>query len=79
MKFVAGADGDPIVRVKVQRTSGLQKQTSCLYLTLLDRIGTAVLNSSQTAAGLFYHDAVNSVWQHKQISLDKNTFQIELQ
>ena len=29
----------------------------------------------------FYHDAdaVNSVWQHKQISLDKNTFQIELQ
>ena len=29
----------------------------------------------------FYHnaDAVNSVWQHKRISLDKNTFQIELQ
>ena len=52
MKFGAGADDDPIVRVKVQRTSGLQKQTSCLYLTRLDRIGAAVLNSSQTAARL---------------------------
>ena len=54
MKFGAGADDDPIVRVKVQRTSGLQKQTSCLYLTMrFNRIGAAVLNSSQMAARLF--------------------------
>eukprot|EP00450_Noctiluca_scintillans_P039689 CAMPEP_0194478568 /NCGR_PEP_ID=MMETSP0253-20130528/1972_1 /TAXON_ID=2966 /ORGANISM="Noctiluca scintillans" /LENGTH=209 /DNA_ID=CAMNT_0039317673 /DNA_START=64 /DNA_END=693 /DNA_ORIENTATION=+ len=27
----------------------------------------------------FYHDAVQSIWQHKWIGLDKDTFQIELQ
>ena len=46
MKFGAGADGDPFVKVKVQTVSALQKQTSCLNLTMrLDRIGAAVLIS----------------------------------
>ena len=45
----------------------------------LDRIGAAVLNSSQMVSKTLYHDAVNSVWQHKWIGLDKYTFQIELQ
>ena len=54
MKFGAGADDDPFVRVKVQTVSASQKQTSCLKLTMrLDRIGAAVLNSSQMAARLF--------------------------
>ena len=54
MKFGAGADDDPIVKVKVQRTSAVQKQTSCLYFTMrLDRIGAAVLISSPMAARLF--------------------------
>ena len=80
MKFGAGADGDPFVRVKVQITSALQKQTSCLYLTMrLDRIGSGSFEQLIGDSKTFYHDAVNSVWQHKRISLDKNTFQIELQ
>ena len=54
MKFGAGADDDPFVKVKVQRTSASQKQTSCLNLTMrLDRIGAAVLISSPMAARLF--------------------------
>ena len=53
MKFGVGADGDPFVRVKVQRTSTSQVQTSCLNHTMrLDRIGAAVLISSQMAARL---------------------------
>ena len=80
MKFGAGFDDDPFVKVKVQTVSASQKQTSCLNLTMrLDRIVAAVLNSSPMAARLFYHDAVNSVWQHKWIGLDKYTLQIELQ
>ena len=51
MKFGAGADGDPFVKVKVQTVSASQKQTSCLNLTMrLDRIGAAVLNSSPVTA-----------------------------
>ena len=54
MKFGAGADDDPFVKAKVQRTSASQKQTSCLNLTMrLDRIGAAVLISSPMAARLF--------------------------
>ena len=46
MKFGAGADGDPFVRVKVQTVSASQKQTSYLNLTMrLDRTGAAVLIS----------------------------------
>ena len=33
MKFGAGADDDPFVKAKVQRTSASQKQTACLNLT----------------------------------------------
>ena len=51
MKFGAGADDDPFVKAKVQRTSASQKQTSCLNLT----------------------------GRLEWISLDKDTFQIELQ
>ena len=54
MKFGAGADDDLFVKVKVQTVSASQKQTSCLNLTMrLDRIGTAVLNTSPMAARLF--------------------------
>ena len=54
MKFGVGADDDPFVKVKVQTVSASQKQTSCLNLTMrLDRIGAAVLNSSQMAARFF--------------------------
>ena len=54
MKFGAGADDDPFVKVKVQTVSASQKQTSCLNLTMrLDRIVAAVLNSSPMAARLF--------------------------
>ena len=54
MKFDAGADEDPFVKVRVQRMSASQEQTSCLNLTMrLDRIGAAVLNSSPMAARLF--------------------------
>ena len=54
MKFGVGADDDPFVKAKVQRTSASQKQTSCLNLTMhLGRIGAAVLNSPPMAARLF--------------------------
>ena len=57
MKFGAGADDDPFVKAKVQRTSASQEQTSCLNLTMrLDRsvaADLAVLTSSQMAARLF--------------------------
>ena len=54
MKFGAGADGDPFVKVKVQTVSASQKQTSCLNRTMrLDRMGAAVLNSSPVTARLF--------------------------
>ena len=57
MKFGAGADDDPFVKVKVQTVSVSQEQTSCLNLTMrLDRIGAAVLAvliSSPMAARLF--------------------------
>ena len=54
MKFGAGADDDPFVKAKVQRTSASQKQTSCLNLTMrLDRIGAAVLISSPMTTKLF--------------------------
>ena len=54
MKFGAGADEDPFVKMKVQRTSASQEQTSCLNLTgRLDRIGAAVLTSSPMAARFF--------------------------
>ena len=69
MKFGAGADDDPFV-----------KETSCMNLTMrIDRIVAAVLISSPMAARLFYHNTVNSIWLHKWIGLDKDTFQIELQ
>ena len=61
MKFGAGADDDPFVRVKVQTVSASREQTSCLNLTMrLDRIGAAVLNSSPDGSKTLYHDAVNS-------------------
>ena len=46
MKFGVGADEDPFVKVKVQRTSASQEQTSCWNLIMrLDRIGAAVLTT----------------------------------
>ena len=67
MKFGAGADGDPFVKVKVQdNVSAVQKQASCLYLTMrLNRIGAAVFEQLTDGSKMFYHDAANSVWQHK--------------
>ena len=74
MKFGVDADDDPFVKVEVQTVqtaSAAQEQTSCMNLTvLIDRIVAAVLVvliSSPMAARLFCHDAVNSVWQHKQV------------
>ena len=53
VKFGAGADDDPFVKVNVQRTSASQEQTSCLNLTMrLDRIGAAVLNTSPVTTRL---------------------------
>ena len=65
MKFGAGADDDPFVKVKVQTASASQEQTSCMNLTMrVDRIVAAVLISSPMAARLFfYHDAVSSIWR----------------
>ena len=74
MKFGVDADDDPFVKVEVhtvQTASAAQEQTSCMNLTvLIDRIVAAVLVvliSSPMAARLLCHDAVNSVWQHKQV------------
>ena len=54
MKFGVGADGDPLVKVKVQTASASQEQTSCMNLTVrVDRIVAAVLISSPMAARLF--------------------------
>ena len=54
MKFGAGADDDPFVKAKVQKTSASQKQTSCMNLRMrVDRIVAAVLMSSPMAARLF--------------------------
>ena len=58
MKFGVGADDDPFVKVKVQKASASQEQTSCMYLTMrVDRIVAAVLISSPMAARTLYHDA----------------------
>ena len=71
MKFSVGADDDPFVKAKVQSASASQEQTSCMYLTMrVNRIVAAVLAvviSSPMAARLIYHDAGNSIWQHKQV------------
>ena len=71
MKFGVDADDDPFVKMEVQTASAAQEQTSCMNVTvLIDRIVAAVLVvliSSPMAARLFCHDAVNSVWQHKQV------------
>ena len=71
MKFGVDADDDPFVKVEVQTASAAQEQTSCMNLTvLIDRIVVAVLAvliSSPMAAIFFSHDAVNSVWQQKQV------------
>ena len=54
MKFGAGADDDPFVKVKVQTASASQEQTSCMNLTMrVDRVVAAVLISSPMAARLF--------------------------
>ena len=54
MKFGAGADDDPVVKVKVQTASASQEQTSRMNLTMrVDRIVAAVLISTPMAARLF--------------------------
>ena len=71
MKFGVDADDDPFVKVEVQTASASQEQTSSMNLTVrVDRSVAAVLAvliSSPMAARLFCHDAVNNVWQHKQV------------
>ena len=77
MKFGAGADDDPFVKVKVQTVSASQKQTSCLNLTMrLDRIGAAVLISSPMAARHFttmqrtvFGSTSGSVWTRTRFRL----------
>ena len=64
---------------EVQTASASEEQTSFMNLTVrVDRIVAVVLISS-VGNKTSYHDAVNSVWQHRWIGLDKDTCQIELQ
>ena len=71
MKFGFGADDDPFLKVEVQSASASQKQISCLNLAMhVDRSVAAVLAvliCSPMAARLSCDDAVDSVWQHKQM------------
>ena len=65
-KFGVGADEDPgaSLRSRGPTAPASEEQTSCMNLAVrFDRNVAAVLIGSKT----FYHDAVNSVWQHKQV------------